>query len=296
MALSDNILLAAGNNVDSATIVEPSLFSSSFPGSNMMSDQMWTFAQFATSTAGTHYFELKFEKPVTTRLVAMLKHNAHHLAEWRIRFADTQGNLTVAPLYDSGYVPMTTTTAGMGTLDWGAFDWGDLFPEELISDYNHNTYHALPDDVNALYMRIDIDNTAAYSKDTTAVVKFARMWASPAYQPTVNVGYGAEVIPIDETGFKKAQSGVRHYDTLKVKRRAVRVTFEMLPRQELMRNIFGPFMALGGRSEEVIAMLQPTKPETLVFEVVYGTLGDLNSASHVYWEQMGTTLNIEEQV
>ena len=294
--LNHNILLAANDLIKAATTLTPGLFlGGDYTSASYKSPKMWLFSRFiGTDPAATYTVEdLGATKEI--RLFAVLKHNMGTLGRWRVRAANSEAALTTAPVYDSGWMDAHPYNASFGSDDWGVFDWGtqDVFQAEGM---NRNSYHPAPDVVNARYLRYDFDDSAEIYWRPDNYLQIGRLWASNAYQPSLNMQYGAEIAVEDSTDEVESRNNVRHYSPLKVKVRRLMASFNDLPKTELLRNVFGPLFMQNGKSGELIAILSPMDPEHFVYEAIYGNLTGTEPAKYTFHNRMTSTLSIKESV
>jgi hypothetical protein len=198
-----------------------------------------------------------------------------------------------APVFDSAAMAIFPPISGYGVLPWGEFSWGGSIEEYVKNTpigYNRHSLWPYTNAVIGRYVRIDISDPTNNNQPT-----ITRWWNSYGYQPSMNVSYGAKLIPIDKTESKESRSGVRHYGRI-VKRKSISMTFEILPIKELLFNIFGPIHLRTGKKGEVLCILQPLDPETWFFESCFGNLPDLDPSEHSYFNRMGTSLTIDEAI
>lgn len=295
MTLNSNILMAANDYIKGASILaKPTNSVLNFPYSYFQNENMYEFGRFWTGYTGQTWIAYDFGTAKAVDLVAVLKHNMGQLSQWRVRISnDPTFAVTV---FDSGWVDVTPPVTGMGGLIWGTFDWGGVAPLSIVNSYNRHAYMPLTETVVGRYIRYDFNDEAEVFSRPDSYVQIARLWASAGYQPTLNVDYGAKIIPIDETGVKTMRSGARQYDDRDVKRRAIQMEFAELPHKELLYNIYGPIYMQGGKRTPIIVLLFPLDPETFVMEALYGNLKDTEAATHVQWERMQTPMTLEESV
>ena len=105
----------------------------------------------------------------------------------RIRTADTEGNLTAAPTYDS-----TATRA---------------IPSGAQSDYNWtNVLFQIPADKTNQWVRVDLVATA----NTDAYIEVGRVYVSKAFIPAYNISYGWSMGIEDQTKPAMALGGPSH--------------------------------------------------------------------------------------
>lgn len=294
--LNQNILLAAKDYIAQGTTLTPSLFLSGYPASYYKNARQWEFARFVGTSAAETYTVEDLGATRAIKLFAVLKHNMGNLGLWRVRAANSVAALTAAPVYDSGWMDAQPYDSSYGVDDWGTFDWGSETGFEFTEGINRNSYHPTPDVVNARYVRYDFNDEAEIYWRTDNYLQMARVWASDGYQPSLNMQYGAEIVLDDTTDEAESRNQVRHYSPLKVKARRLVAQFNDLPKDELLRNVFGPLYMQLGKAGELIAILSPLEPHNFVYEAIYGNLTQTDSGKYTFHDRMTSTLSVKESV
>lgn len=299
MSLSSNILLAAKDYVKESVITangpeEPSL-------QNILTPNLWEFAEISPELR-TIGFSLYFGKVKPVDIIALIGHN--FLPGTRMEISFYLGRVGALQFVETRefYIGLKENSSGV----WGEFSWGNFFDSTVTKNFVRNSYFPFTDSVLCSYIQVSIyvfeqsslksPYNYTQSLDYTAREKYrlAKLWASSIFQPSQNVNYGAEVLFLDDSSFMKAKSGTKFFETNSVRRRALNVTFEMLPKPEMMRELLGPYHMSLGKREEMLVILEPTKPETFAYSAMYGNLAEPDKASYPWWEQMSTALYVEE--
>lgn len=276
--LNQNILLAGVNLLDTATITNPSAFNVNFPAANLQDPRMWLFSRFTSVVAANTYVVFDLGSPQIMQLFAVLKHNMSESGTWRIRTATSVPNLTAAPNYDSGSLLLVA------------------YPEGSGEGINNHAFHPTTEAIIARYVRIDFSDQAGAEARVDNWLQFARMWAGPIYQPSLNMVYGAEAFIDDATDVTESENMVLHFSPLIVRQRRLVAQFNDLPTAELLNSIFGNFIIKRGRTKDMIAILQPLSDYTYPYEAVYGRLAEIDGAKHTYPGRMSTGLHVRESV
>jgi hypothetical protein len=293
MSLNQNIVIGANDYGSVARIIDAGDAGlSGFPLTNLLTPELYLPAKFTTADPTKTWVLFDLQKQRTISLSAILKHNLTHVGTWRIRIWD--GDPAVDdPAFDSDELSMFPPLSGYGILPWGEFSWGGSIEEYVQNTpigYNRHSLLPYTDAVIGRYIRFDISDPTNNDYPT-----IARIWDSYGYQPTLNVSYGAKLIPIDKTESKETRSGVRNYGAI-VKRKSIYIQFELLPIKELLLNIFGPIHLRTGKKGEVLCIMQPLDPETWFFESCFGNLTDLDASEHTFFNHMGTSMTIDEAI
>jgi hypothetical protein len=294
MSLNQNIMIGANDYGANAAVLDAGDAGlSTYPVQNLITPELYLPAKFSTADPTKTWFTLDFNKQRTISLSALLKHNLTYAGTWRIRVYDDLASYPASPVFDSLDMSIFPPVSGFGFLPWGEFKWGGALEEYVeITPIGYNRHSLLPytDATIGRFLRVDISDPT-----NTTYPTIGRCWNSYGYQPSLNVSYGAKMIPIDETDVSSTRSGVRHYGRL-VKRKAMAFQFELLPIKELLLNIFGPIQLRTGKAGEVLAILQPLDPETWFYESVFGNLTDTEAAEHTFYGHMGTAMTIDEAI
>ncbi len=291
MALNSNILLAANNYVWAGRIHAQTsgFYRNGFPLSNLLLPDLWQPAEFYASAAPIQ-FTIDLGSQKALNLIALLKHNVNFTGKWRVYLNRDYDNDPLGQEYDSGWQNIIPPQPGYGALNWGQFNWSDAVPEYNLGYYNRHAYMPLPDTVIARYVTFAIS-----SPGNTDAIRIFSAWASTAYQPSLNVTYGASISVIDETEIVESAIGVRQYGA-RVQRRLLEAGFDLLPRSEMLYSIVGGLYLASGRKSPVIALLEPLSPEDFYAEAIYGNLQQMDKATYVSWKRFATTFAIEEAV
>lgn len=310
MILNSNLLLASGDYIQGA-VLQSAGSSSGGPVQNpnfMANNNLWQKTSFP-STGSLLTFTYFLAQLSEIDVVAILRHNIPAGVEVIITFR--LGN-DIAGSTVSTHNFIIKQSQPSTSLSWGAFSWGDQVDDKQKATIATDSFFVLPSTVVANIVEIQVlvgnyfagfcypyyhrstQGTAQTDNDNLAPYTIGRVWASNAFQPSVNVNYGAEISFMDETASFKTKSGVKFFETNTVRRRTANVTFELLPKNEMMSALLGPYHISSGKREEVILVLEPTKPETFFYSALYGHIVEPDKASFPWWEQMSTSLYVEE--
>lgn len=288
MILNENALICTNEYGPTSSIWRGGQTFPEFPLENLLSPELYKPTKFLAKNTFT-IFDLGKIRGIN--VVSILKHNLTYVATWRVRIYQDDPDSN-SPIFDSGFVPVFPYIDQYGLKEWGEFLWGgniSMFAEVTPSGYNLHSF--MPIDTKfGRYIRIDL-----LDMTNTAPLSVGRFWASRGYQPSLNISYGSHIQPIDKTEVSEMVSGVRQYGR-NIKRKSLFMIFEMLPSKELLFNIFGPISLDTGRSKEMLVLLFPMKPETWFFESVFGNMTEVDKSDYVYFNRMGTTINVEEAV
>lgn len=294
MILNDNILLCANDYCQDPAaqlFAYGDIGTPGLPITNLLDPTLYTPAEFSSTNVANTWFTIDLQKVRSINMIALLKHNLTYVAQWRVRIYDADPS-TNSPIYDSSLVNCFPTITGYGGLFWGDFNWGGSvadYAEYNPVGFNRHTFMPLSA-VYGRYIRIDISDPS-----NPRLPKVSRTWISKGYQPTMNATFGSDLDPIDETEVSKSRSGVRHYGRV-TKRKQLTLNFELIPRKELLFNIFGPIHLRTGKAGEMLVIVFPSSPDTWFYESVFGNMPDLDKSVYSFYDRMDTTITVEEAV
>jgi hypothetical protein len=229
-----NIVIATPVLSDAATITAGNE-SPAGPAANLQKMQptdMWE------SASGTSYIEADLGAVSSFNLVAMLFTNAVSTDSWRVRTADTQGNLTAAPTYDSGVVTLTDIGP-----DGHAFDWQS-------------------GGMSNRWVRVDF---------TTAANPFqaGRLYISDAYQPSINYDYNGQD-GYDDDSLLDATDGGSLIPNQGTNRAILGINTNIADETE--RHNVREISRLRGSSKDVLVITNPDATINVSDHIYYGLL------------------------
>lgn len=292
MALNDcAMMFSPENHFDTST--GTNLGAAPFLLSNLADPEMYTFWR---ALSGNQFITREFDGVRVVDVVSIHKVNFLPGSRWRIRLANTSGDLTTSPVFDSGWVDMFPGLDLFGIAEWGEFDWGGYSYGVYLGDYNRQAVYVLPPGgASAKFIRIDFDISETVA--TLGYGQAARLWIGEGYQPTHSAVYGSGVKFIDDTKVKVAESGVKHRTKRIVKRRAMRVILEKEPKLELFYRLVSPIIGSKGASKDFLTLLEPRDTPSLTFQTIYGSISDNTvSVTHESWNRLNTTIDLEESI
>jgi len=169
-------------------------------------------------------FMIDLGAQIDVRVLALLDHNASPDAKIRIQVS-TAANFT-QDLYDSGWQPFWLPHHPQGGLPWGhpSFWDGGSCPAEDLAQFPKCRYFQLTQDYSivARYVLVWIDDQT----NPAGHFELSRCVVAPAWQPPVNMAYGAKMGWDDSaTTVSTSKGGVDHFG-IAPKRRVCNFTLE----------------------------------------------------------------------
>lgn len=211
------------------------------PLTNLVDPILQNVARSTDASNPSTQFVINMGAPRNVLVVAIPGSNLSQDATYRIR-GYTDAGLTIN-VFDSGILPV-----------WGiVFPWESLAFEdpsfwtgqtspESVSNYPQPIIATMPDyvDINAQYWKIEFDDTT----NTDGYVELNRLFIAGAYQPSINIQYGAQLGWSTSTVSEESLGGVLFFDE-RPTRRNLKVNLNVIPLQEAMNNLFEAYRAQG---------------------------------------------------
>lgn len=240
------------NFADTATLSGGSYV---LPLSNALHHDVGRVARTTNAAIGSTFFNVDLGSARAVGGVAVGPANLSPGSQYRIRAFSDAGQTTV--VYDSGYrvvAGSVTDWANPGTwLAWEnpAFWLGvaGVVQETITPIWASVIFDA---DISARYWRVDFNDTA----NADGYVQFGRVFLGRVYRPSINYEYGAEMANVPVTQ-RKTTLGGRNLDWFIANRRTLRVSFTLVPQDELFEEVFR-FQYLVGVTGQVFVAPDPS--------------------------------------
>jgi hypothetical protein len=241
-----NLILASAHTWSDLATLTASQALSTTPGTNLQTMQPTDLWQSTNLTSVSLELDAGSALPFT--LVALLYSNLTLAATWRIRSADTQGNLTAAPDYDSGSVTAVAVGADTTWPRRHAVLWLDAAAE------------------TNRWVRIDL--TDASNPD--GFFRAGRLIVANAWQPSHNMQLPRSFGYLDASPRRKTlgqQTIVRRL----ARQRVDDLELGYLTEAEVLADAF-ELDRLRGSSEDVLLITNPDEATYLHQKLCYGLL------------------------
>lgn len=201
-----NALIGYYNRVDAGTLTGGS-WAATLPRANLQNRIVAKVARSTDATLASTKFDIDIGADKVSRVAALIGHNFSLAAKYRLR-CGTDATF-VTNLFDSGWVDVWPPVYNSTDLDWQALNWwsGKYLAEE-IAGITWQKIIDLGSAMNARYWRFEIDDTT----NTAGYVEIGRLFIGPAWQPTINMSYGAGIGWEDKTEVQEALSGAEFFD------------------------------------------------------------------------------------
>ena len=264
-----NVLLANPALSDAATLLAVGNEVATLPATNLFK----RLPGLVTRTSGLSniYWELDLGSAQAIDLVFLAAPNASASAQWQIRGATSQANLTAAPGYNSALIDMTP--AKNVPASWKT--------RPAVLFFGPETYR---------YWRVDVSD----GSNPDGQGDYGRLYLSKAWQASLNMEYGFNMGWIDPSKVARAIDGTPYIDT-RPRRREFNLEFTDLPRTEILANPFTTDRTLGIAGDHLL-VLDPDLMATMPEYVVYGRMAELGQLTNVNLDIWSRRVRFEEIV
>lgn len=235
-----NCMMGFPNRIDAATITGGS-WTAGLPLANLKDRRLGKVARSTNAALASTKFDMDLGKALPIKLVAPTNHNFSLNAKYRLR--GSMASDMSAPVYDSGatFLDVWPVVYPFGTLEWEDDNWwsGKYTPEQ-IAGYTPTFAIILPTAKLARYWRLEIDDTA----NAAGYVQLGRVFIGPAWQPAINMVYGASLGWETKTTVQEARSGAEYFDA-RIPYQVERFTLDALDQDEAFSQAFELFRRAG---------------------------------------------------
>ncbi len=266
------ILIAGSRTFDAGTLEASTAVAANYPLSNLLDLQPGRKARFSTPAAVHIEGDLGSAQPLTFAVV--IGHNLSAAATVRLRLADTQGDLTADPDFDSGAVD--------------AYPASGKPPGEVqhsLLSFAEQSYR---------WWRIDI----ADSGNPDGYVQIGRVILAEAFAPSVNIDFGGGIGIIDPSPIDEGVAGHLH-PLQRPTHRVQTLPFRLQTKADLFhvrRGIY-QLQLTHGASRDVFVVQNPEETTFLHCEMLHGLMrGTTSPFINDFFQRYSFSLRIEELV
>lgn len=235
---------------------------------------------YRAADASSVYIVADLLSAKTINLVALIGHSGSSRSYARIRAATTEAGLTAAPVFDTGNVPFRSHQTGYDAT------WAAGVPDEQAGAMEKNMFMRYFAAQTFQFWRIDIvDPNSVY-------LDIGRLYVSKAWQPAVNMDYGAPAGWIDPSRKPRTVSG----EVIPLERKKYRFTefsLSYASEDEMFDNAF-EIERIRGRTKDVLYINDPDATKHLQRRSFYGTMESLQPISNRVFQIFDKTFRIEE--
>lgn len=285
-----NISFGYPNRADEATLSGGS-WQATLPRSNLQDRIIAHVARTADATLTSTKFDIQLAQSRSIGALALIGHNFGVLAKVRFRGADSQANLSTAPLYDSGWVDVWPAGAiPAALLEWEDDNfWLGTITAEARASYNTPFIHAFAAS-NQQWWRVEIDDTL----NADGYVQVGRLFLSGLWSPTYNMSLGMTFAVEDRTVTEEAQGGTEFFDA-SGKHRVMNLALNWLDESEAYSSLL-EIQRMLGISGELLVVPDSGDSTNGFRRNMVGRLVKISPIEAYMYQKYRSTLEIKELV
>ncbi len=201
-------MLGFPNRIDTSTIYGGS-WASTLPLNFLKNRTLGKVARSTDLLLASTQFDIDLGVAKNTRLFAAVNHNFSINAKYRLRGSTVADFSTVVFDSGAGLVDVWPVVYPDGVLEWEDDNWwSGKYTAEQIAGYTPNLPIILPGNKLARYWRLEISDPT----NAAGFVQLGRVFIGPAWQPKVNMAYGASLGWETKTEVQEARSGAEYFD------------------------------------------------------------------------------------
>jgi hypothetical protein len=222
-------------------------------------------------------------------MFAVLNHNMSTSARIRYVVTNSETDVVLDRVYDSGLIPVWVPTVGFGTLPWGVMPWDgistDGYPGGTIC------FHLAPEPYYGRYIFIYIEDTA----NPSGYIEIGRFLAGEAWSPAINMSYGAAIQVVDPSESRRTRGG-RKIVQERPKYRTLNLTLEDQNQYDSLSVVFEISRQVGKGGNMLVVYDVDDNSSILFRRTFYGSLVDTAPISQTYYDSYSTEFSLEELI
>ncbi len=281
-----NCLLGFPNRTDASTL-SGGTWSATLPRSNLQNRVLGKVARSTAATLASTQFDMDMATSKVVKMLALVNHNLSLSAKVRVRGSDVATFAT--SVYDSGFLPVWPAVYGTTTLDWEEDTWWTgQYTDEQRAGYTPAYVLVLPTIARARYWRFEIDDTT----NTAGYVQIGRVFIGPAWQPQLNMSYGASIGWETKTAAQEALGGAEYFQR-RTPYRVQNISLNFMSIDEGFGNAF-EIQRRAGIDAEVLWVFDPDDTIHALRRRYLGRLRELSPVQQPYFATHSTAFSIKE--
>lgn len=281
-----NAMLGFPNRIDLATL-SGGTWSATLPLTNLQNRILGKVARSSAATLASTKFDIDLTASKTTKIVALVNHNMSLPATVRVRGSDD--NTFATSIYDSGWVAVWPAVYTTLEVDWEEDNWWTgQYTDEQRGGYTATYVLPLSTNVHARYWRIEIDDTA----NAAGYVQIGRVFIGAAWQPIINMSYGAAIGWETKTAVQEALGGAEYFQR-RTPYRVQEIKLDWMTVNEGLGNAF-EIQRRAGIDAEVMWVFDPDDTIHALRRRYLGRLQELSKVQYPYFDTNSTAFSIKE--
>ncbi len=280
------IAIAFDNLLDAAILTGGS-WAAGLPLNNLKTVDPSEPARTSDASNASTKFDADLKTSQVVKLVALPHHNASLFAKWRVRVGNDPTFTT--HLYDSGEIDIWRATEPFGERQYAEFTWGSKLDSADSADFRPIAFVWIGDTGKiARYVRVEIFD----ANNVKSYFQAGRAYVSSAFQPTINLQYGAEFGFEDNSRTTRSRGG-QPYTDVEIKYRVFRIPFEHLTTHEA-HNFGQEIGRIRGKSGDMIVILNPEDTDNAARQSLYCKFQDYGKTEYAHLNDHRTQWIVEE--
>jgi hypothetical protein len=286
-----NCLIGFTNRVAAATLSGGSWLAG-LPLTNVQSEIIGVKARSTNAALASTKFLIDLGSAnLPTVICALVAHNISTEGKIRMRASETDPTMVANVVYDSGWGDTWPPVYQTEDVPWEADNcWEGQWTPEQRSGLNFPAWRATSYPIYARYWLIEIDDTV----NTAGYIEIGRVFLGNAWQPTINMAYGAGIGIEDPSEIDEAISGAE-FASKRAKYRVAHFTIENLTTDEAMSYGFDLMRAVG-TTDDVLFIYDPTETLHSQRRSMLGRLRTLSAIETVNVDANTTVWEVKEKL
>ena len=218
-----NALIAFGNQTDGG-LLSGGAWRATLPLTNLQDHRIGKVARSADLSLTSTKFSIDIGLNKTVRVINLVGHNLSLTARYRIT---TTG-------VDTGWRDVWPVVFDSSNLEWESVNWWTgKFVVDQIQGFTWNLMHIFDGSTPGQVWTVELDD----GSNSAGFVQIGRLFIGDAWQPKVNMDYGAGIGWETDTDVQKALSGAE-FPNRRTPYRVVRCSTSWMSEDEGMGNAF----------------------------------------------------------
>jgi len=281
-----NCMIAFPNRADTS-VLSNGVWLAALPLQNLQSRVIGKVARSANTQAASTRLDIDLGRSTKTQVLALRNHNLSQSASARVTASATPAFTSLD--YDSGWRDVWPVVYPFGALEWEDDNWwSGKYTKEEREGYITEWSLVLPKAKVSRYWRIeirDLDNPSGF-------VEFGRLFIGPAWQPVLNMSYGASIQWETKTVVQEARSGAEYFD-VRPPYRVEKFVLSWLKQDEAFTRAF-EMQRQAGVHGELFFVHDPDDTVHALRRRFMGRLRTLNAIEYPYFATNSNAFEIKE--
>lgn len=279
-------MLGFPNRADIAVLTGGS-WSTKLPLTNLLDRIIGRVARTTSTAPASSIIVIDLGKSTNVRDVTLRNHNLSLAARYRVT-GSAVSDFSVKT-YDSGWKDVWPEVYAWGTLEWEDDNfWSGKYTAEETQGYTTQLDHILPVAKALRYWKIELSD----STNPTGYLQAGRLFIGPAWQPQLNMSYGASLAWETGTTAQAALSGAEYFDR-RTPFRVQRFSIDWMDQDEAFCKAF-ELQRQAGIDREVLFIHDPDDTTHALRRRFLGRLRALSPIEYPYFNTNKAAFEVKE--